>query len=148
MSVVRSFKCLFCPHITYKSLINDINNTVPLIIKKQCDKVINYLAWKGRVLISDSILRTFYCSKVTQCFLSSFKAQFKKNYVYGYFACIHTWCPLQSEEGIGSLKIQLWMIVNHPRRCWEPNLGPLKEPQVHLTSKPTLQPPIPVIFGI
>jgi hypothetical protein len=55
------------------------------------------------------------------------------------FIC--AWCPQRSKLGIGSLELELWMVVNSlPCMCWELNLGPLQEQRVLLTAELSLQP--------
>lgn len=46
-----------------------------------------------------------------------------------YVYHMQAWGLQRSEEGIRSLELELWMVVNH-HECWEQNPGPLREQQV------------------
>ena len=51
---------------------------------------------------------------------------------------MHAWCLRRPAEDIGSLGLELQMLVS-AIRCWELNPGPLEEQQVLLTNEPSLQ---------
>lgn len=47
---------------------------------------------------------------------------------------------------LNPLRLELH-VVELPRQCWEPNLGPLRERSGLLTTEPLLQPPHILYFG-
>ena len=53
---------------------------------------------------------------------------------------MHAWYLRRSEEGIGSLGIEVTDGTELPGGCWELNSGPLEEQPVFLTAKSTLRP--------
>lgn len=108
-------KCFFYHYAICKSLIKNLNNTTPLIIKKQ--RQIKYLPCLGRKSLDIKL-----CSKTSlrlkddiMFFCPHQKPNLKRFmfYVYDYFACIHAWCPWRSEEYVGFLNLQFWMTVSH-----------------------------------
>lgn len=48
---------------------------------------------------------------------------------------------LQRGEGVGSLGLELWLVVNCPH-------GPLQEQEVRLTTKPSSNPHVGILVGI
>lgn len=58
------------------------------------------------------------------------------------YVCAHlsTVCPVNAEENIGSLEMELQAAVSHPPWVLGTKLGPLPEQQVHLAMEPSLQP--------
>jgi hypothetical protein len=50
------------------------------------------------------------------------------------------WCPLRPEEGAGSPSTAVADGCELPCGYWEPNLGPLREQPVLLTTGPSVQP--------
>ena len=56
--------------------------------------------------------------------------------------CLDTmcaWCAWRPEEGAGSFGTGVTDDGEPPCGCWMPNLGPLEEQPVLLTSEPSLQ---------
>lgn len=55
-----------------------------------------------------------------------------------YMHCVHVWCLLKSEEGVGSLEIGITDGCELLCGCWELNLGSLECKPMLLTSEPSL----------
>lgn len=49
-------------------------------------------------------------------------------------------------EALCPLSLELPMVVSIPCRCWEPNLGPVQEQTMLLSSEPSLQHSFPCFF--
>ena len=59
---------------------------------------------------------------------------------------LHVWCLQRPEEDTGFHAIKVTGVYEPPCGSWEPDLGPLQEQQVLLTTESSLQPPEIVFF--